>query len=205
MRKNFLLYAAIGALALIGATIYATGYAKAADKGGIVTRAEAEQMFPTNPWTALYGSVGVGTGALTSDAMPIGIEGTAFSARIGGDVQISRILFGVFTNYQWDTVSVFGSSTHPTEWLIAARAGVLVTDSTLVYGLVGSNKLSVSGMDTRGVTVGGGIETALTKHWRLALEYDRTTYSDLPTFQEQVVTARLIFAIPVNSSLFGGR
>ncbi len=195
MRKNFLLYAAIGALALIGATIYATGYAKAADKGGIVTRAEAEQMFPTNPWTAVYAGIGVGTGALTSD-YGIGVDGIAFSGRVGADVQIGRILFGLLADARYDHVSTTYFSADPKEWMVAARAGVLVSDHVLAYGLVGENWLSVSGMKTQGIALGGGLETAVTKNWRLGLEYLHVTYDDIPSAREQTVTARLIFAFP---------
>ena len=195
MRK-LITYAAVATASLVGAMLIAAAPTWSADKGGPVTRAEAEAMFPQSPWTAVYGSVSVGTGALTSDAIPIGIEGTAFGARVGADVQISRVLFGVYTNYQWDHVSMFGGSVSPKEWLVAARAGVLVTDHALVYGLVGSNKLRISGMDTRGLATGGGLEVAMTKNWRRGLEYQRTTYDDLPTFHEQVISARLIFAIP---------
>ncbi len=182
MRKNFLLYAAIGALALIGATIYATGYAKAADKGGIVTRAEAEQMFPTNPWTAIYGSV----------------DGYQFSGRLGGDVQINRIVLGILAQYGYDHVSLFGSTINPKEVLVAARAGVLITDTALLYGLAGETWLSgVSGLSTHGLTTGGGLEVAMTRNWRVGLEYNHTTYDALSTAQEQSVTARVIFAFPV--------
>ncbi len=196
MRK-LLTYAAVGIAALAGAMLIGTTSTWSADKGGVVTRAEAEQMFPTQPWTAIYGAVGAGVGTLTSDAVPFGVEGTKFSARIGADVQISRILFGVLTDYSWDRVSGFGSSVSPKEWLLAVRGGVLVTNDALIYGLVGSNRLSISGMDTRGVLFGGGAEIAITKNWRLSLEYNQVSYDDLPTFTERTTTARLIFAFPV--------
>jgi opacity protein-like surface antigen len=175
--------------------------APAADKGGPipgVTRAEAEAMFPSNVWTAVYASIGIGTGAMVSDTLGLGVDGYQLSGRIGGDVQINRIVIGLLTDYGFDhTTGVFGN-VNPKEWMVAARAGVLVTDSALVYGLAGERWLSQTGLNTQGITVGGGIEVAMTKHWRLDLEYNRTTYDapSLATAVEQTVSGRLILALP---------
>lgn len=174
------------------------GKAHAADKNAPpVTRTEAEQMFPTAPWTAVYAGVGIGTGALTSD-FGIGVDGYQFSGRIGGDVQISRIVVGVLAQYGYDHVSLMGTTITPKEMLVAARAGVLVTDTALLYGLAGETWLNgVTGLSTQGLTVGGGIEVAMTKNWRLGLEYDHTVYDAISAAREQSVTGRLIFAFPV--------
>lgn len=194
MIRRALLLAA-GAAALIGAMLIAVPPSYSADKGGIVTRAEAEQMFPTNPWTAIYAGVGVGTGALTSD-FGGGVDGIQFSGRIGGDVQISRILFGVLADYRYDHISTTFFTANPTEWMLAARAGILVSDHVLAYGLIGENWLKVNGMHTQGLAAGGGLEVAVTKNWRLGMEYLHVTYDDIPSAREQTVTARLIFAFP---------
>ena len=140
--------------------------------------------------------IGVGTGALTSP--PFGLDGYQFSGRIGGDVQINRIVLGILAQYGYDHVSLFGSTINPKEVLVAARAGVLITDTALLYGLAGETWLSgVSGLSTHGLTTGGGLEVAMTRNWRVGLEYNHTTYDALSTAQEQSVTARVIFAFPV--------
>ncbi len=170
--------------------------AKAADKNAPVTRAEAEQMFPAAPWTAIYGGLGIGTGALTSD-FGFGIDGYQFSGRVGGDIQINRIVIGILAQYGYDHATVFGTSFNPKEALVAARAGVLLSDNVLAYGLVGETWLTVNGFNTHGLTTGGGLEVAMTKNWRVGLEYDHTTYDAIAAAREQSVTARLIFAFPV--------
>lgn len=184
-------------VALAALAIFVTTKAHAADKNAPpVTRAEAEQMFPTAPWTAVYAGIGIGTGALTTD-YGVGVDGYQFSGRIGGDVQISRIVVGVLAQYGYDHVSLLGASLDPKEVLVAARAGVLLTDNVLAYGLAGETWLSVSGMNTHGLTTGGGLEVAMTKNWRLGLEYDHTTYDAIAASREQVIRASLIFAFPV--------
>ncbi len=172
------------------------GKAHAADKGGPVTRAEAEQMFPVAPWTAIYGGLGVGTGALTSD-FGFGLDGYQFSGRVGGDIQISRIVIGILAQYGYDHATVLGTSFDPKEALLGARAGVLLSDNVLAYGVVGETWLTVSGLNTHGLTTGGGLEVAMTRNWRVGLEYDHTTYDAIAAAREQSVTARLIFAFPV--------
>jgi opacity protein-like surface antigen len=193
--KQSWVYWLVGAAVIAAAAFFYLPKAKAADKGGpFPTAAEAAQMFPINSWTAIYAGVGVGTGALTSD-FGNGIDGYQLSGRVGGDVQISRILFGIMADYGWDHTTLLGN-TNPKEWMVAARAGVLVAENVLVYGLAGERWLSVTGFNTQGLTMGGGVEVALTKHWRLGLEYDHTTYDAIAASREQTVTARLIFALP---------
>ncbi len=185
-------------VALAALAIFVTTKAHAADKNAPpVTRAEAEQMFPVAPWTAVYAGIGVGTGALTSD-FGIGVDGYQFSGRVGGDVQIDRIVIGILAQYGYDHVSLFGTTLNPKETLVAARGGVLMTNQALLYGLVGETWLNgVSGLSTHGLTTGGGIEVAVTKNWRLGMEYDHTVYDAISAAREQTVTGRLIFAFPV--------
>lgn len=186
-------------LAAIAIFLVVNQKAHAADKNAPpVTRAEAEQMFPVAPWTAVYAGIGVGTGALTSD-FGIGVDGYQFNGRIGGDVQIDRIVIGILAQYGYDHVSLFGSTINPKETLLAARGGVLVTNQALLYGLVGETWLNgVSGLSTHGLTTGGGIEVAITKNWRVGMEYDHTVFDAISAAREQTVTGRLIFAFPVS-------
>lgn len=160
-----------------------------------VTRAAAEEAFPTNPWTSVYIAAGVGTGALTSD-FGFGVDGYALSGRAGADVQINRIVLGIVGDYQWDHISAGGFSATPKEWGVAGRAGVLVTNDALLYALAGPRWLEVSGMDTKGLMVGGGMEVAMTKNWRLGLEYQHIDWDAISSAREQTVTGRVILAFP---------
>lgn len=187
------------ALAAMAGSILVIQPSFAADKGGPipgVSRAEAEQMFPSKPWTAFYVSAGVGTGALTSD-FGGGVDGWFVGARAGGDVQIDKLVIGGFCDGQWDHVNL-GTITAQ-EYGCGARAGFLVSPSTLVYGLVEQKWLYISNNlgNTKGIDVGGGMEVALTPHWRLGMEYNHVNWDKFTAAREQTVMARLIFALPV--------
>jgi opacity protein-like surface antigen len=203
LKENKLLAGVITVLVALAIFMFAHSKGWAADKGGPipgVSRAEAEQMFPTAPWTAFYVSAGVVTGSLTSD-YGIGVDGWGINGRAGADVQLDKLVFGGFCDAQWDHVntSFLGTTVSAQEYGCGARAGVLPTPSTLVYGLVGYKWLYLSNNlgNTKGIDVGGGIETAVTKHWRLALEYNHIEWDALSAAREQTVMGRVIFAFPV--------
>lgn len=129
----------------------------------------------------------------------------AIGGKVGYDVQVSpSIVIGAFATFDWAKKSksassplttldgvVFGAGQvtikHTWSSTIAARAGVLVGDNVLLYGLGGLALLrekvttsvdtilgsaSDSKSKTRaGWTLGGGVEVALTEHWRANIEY----------------------------------
>ncbi len=116
MRKNFLIYAAAGALALIGATLYATGYAKAADKGKIPA-AGPENIFADAPvapvsWTGVYVGAAYGYGAADAALSTVpafagldGLSATGSFANVllGARVQIPHtfLVLGARGGYEW--------------------------------------------------------------------------------------------------------
>lgn len=177
--------------------VFGTHLVRAADKGGPVpgvTRAEADAMFPANPWTAVYAGLGIGTGALTSD-YGLGIDGYQVSGRLGADVQISRIVVGIFADLAWDHTTILGN-TNPREYGVGARAGFLVTNDVLLYGAVSERWLQVSGLNTQGIDLAAGLEVASARNWRLGMEYNHVAYDAIAAAREQTVTGRLIFAFP---------
>ncbi len=117
MRKNFLIYAAAGALALIGATIYATTYAKAADKGGKIPTAGEANIFADAPvapvsWTGVYVGAAYGYGAadgVLSNTVPsasfdgLSATGSFENVILGARVQIphSFLVLGARGGYEW--------------------------------------------------------------------------------------------------------
>jgi outer membrane immunogenic protein len=126
---------------------------------------------------------------------------------IGGDYQTGRFVFGVFGSYDFsgmETTGNIGGISNPDgvafdvnaiekgdEWSLGARAGYLVNQRTLVYLLAAytQTEYDFSGTDGAGdafskattfdgVSVGGGIEFAMTQNVFLGLEYVHTFYGE---------------------------
>lgn len=126
--------------------------------------------------------------------LPLGADNMGIGARVGCDAIQNNWLVGVFGDYTWNRANsdiTAGGATlvnvpFGNEWSVGMRAGVFATPSTLLYGklaytvaqdqnlgMMGSS-FSLSGV--KGGTIGGGVETALTKNVTLFLEYDRTGF-----------------------------
>ena len=127
---------------------------------------------------------------------------------------------GAFANFDWsniDTTGAFHSDSTTVHasafnlknaWTVGGRAGVLVSPSTLAYGLLGYswfdfNNPRVSGIDSssdggggfsgtlkepirNGITVGGGIEQKITPDFSLKAEYRFTDLGDVDQAIETV-------------------
>ncbi|MFM9942447.1 MAG: outer membrane protein [Hyphomicrobiaceae bacterium] len=172
-------------------------------------------------WTQLYGGISVGADAFTGSAKvvdltsgqsllkasgPFGADIGA-SLTIGADYQINRhwVIGGQFS-YDWSrsqteaSIREQGITANASlmaidrMWFGGARLGFLVTDQTLVYGLLGYSWLSVEDLkfsasnggntvsarlplpSSQGVTIGGGIEHKLSHNVSLRAEYRLTDY-----------------------------
>src|SRR4029079_10972488 len=114
-------------------------------------------------WNQFYVSAGVGAGTLTDDGRnnPSDTQGhISYGGPIGGDLgwglgagvdaELSRLfVVGAFANFDWSSIDTRGtlhidSTTVDVSafelknaWTVGGRAGVLITSSTLVYGLLG--------------------------------------------------------------------
>lgn len=126
-------------------------------------------------------------------------------ARIGYDQQIgSRIVAGIYGEYNFSgmetTASIAGVGAFDIqkddEWSIGARLGYIVAPRTLAYILAAytqteytvgglNNPLLAKNFDQRsggatfdGISVGGGIEFALTQNVFFGLEYQHTFYGE---------------------------
>jgi outer membrane immunogenic protein len=126
---------------------------------------------------------------------------------IGGDYQAGRFVVGIFGSYDFSSMKTegdIGSIYNPDgvgfdvtgiekgdEWSLGARAGYLVNQRTLVYLLAAytQTEYDFSGTDGAGdafskattfdgVSVGGGIEFAMTQNVFLGLEYVHTFYGE---------------------------
>lgn len=127
----------------------------------------------------------------------LGSNGSLVGLGAGCDWQVDKFVLGAFGDYVWHngqevngSVNLFGPALGITmgfdrQWTIGGRGGFMVTDATLVYALLGWTKLTSSGVsgivsanvpDFTGVVVGGGIETAISKHIKLGFEYRHTGF-----------------------------
>jgi outer membrane immunogenic protein len=169
-------------------------------------------------WNQIYLSAGVGADALTDDGRitPPDKNGhISYGGPVGGDVgwdvsggidaELDQMfVVGAFADFDWsniDTEGTFHSDSttvhvnafdFKSAWTVGGRAGVLITPSTLAYGLLGYSwfdfdNLRVSAVDSggggggfsamlnepirNGITVGGGIEQKITSDFSLKAEY----------------------------------
>jgi outer membrane immunogenic protein len=187
-------------------------------------------LFPARAhadWNQIYLSAGVGADALTDNGRitPPNQNGHIFyGGPVGGDVgwdvsagidaELNQMfVVGAFANFDWsniDTEGTFHSDSTTVHvsafniknaWTVGGRAGVLITPSTLAYGLLGYSwfdfdNLRVSAADSsggggggfsgmlnepirNGITVGGGIEQKITPNLSLKAEYRFTDLGDV--------------------------
>ena len=181
-------------------------------------------------WNQIYLSAGVGADALADDGRitPPNNKGhISYGGPVGGDVgwdvsagidaQLNQMfVVGAFANFDWsniDTEGTFHSNATTVHvsafdlknaWTVGGRAGVLITPSTLAYGLLGYSwfdfdNLRVSAVDSgggsqgsgggfagvlnepirNGVTIGGGVEQKITPNLSLKAEYRFTDLGDV--------------------------
>jgi hypothetical protein len=171
---------AIGS-AVLGAILFTTYAAKAADKGG-ATKAVAVAAAPANPWSGcgLGAHAGFLVGALDFGApVKIGADGPAFGVDASCDMQMGRGVIGIAVNYSWlhgDLKSVGINA----EYGVAGRAGYLIWPSLLAYIKAGWSRVDTDGGDVDGYKVGGGMEVRLPDApIFIALEYQRGFYADV--------------------------
>ena len=216
--------------------VFLGGPAKAADK--------------TN-WTGCYAGASLGysaghhnagldmTGVGSVDVDGLSTQGMVVSPHIGCDLQLDRVVVGGFADYSWhndsefsitaDIPGLFTGDVAKTaidhEWSVGGRAGFLVNDDLLAYGLVAYSKMSMDDLTGLGGTpieysyeiremtgwaLGGGLEASLGNGWFLKGEYRYTMY-DVETvnlipdaldldIESDVQTARLGFSYRFNFS-----
>lgn len=134
----------------------------------------------------------------------ISSSGLVGDGRIGFDVARGRFLFGVFGSYGFNQMetdaSIAGLGTASIEkgeeWSAGARAGILVNPRTLAYilaaytqtdyefGIAGPGGSESREITFDGVTVGGGVEFAVTNNVFLGIEGTHTFYGKETIFSE---------------------
>jgi opacity protein-like surface antigen len=126
-------------------------------------------------------------------------SGITGGAQIGVDKQFGRFVIGAFGSYDLSSMDTTGSDgpddftliEKGDEWSVGARAGFLLHPRVLAYALAAYTQADWTfhdGEDEKeitfqGITVGGGLEYALTQNVFLGIEgthtfYDKETISD---------------------------
>ncbi len=165
--------AVLAAFALVLVGFWATS-AKAADKGKPAASASDVPYMPpaATGWTGC--GVGVHAGRTNADTatdlgipgfpINIGANGTKAGGEVYCDANFGVFLVGAFVSYDWvwgdlHTLGVDNDLT------VGGRAGVLVSQSALVYGHAGWSQIGASGPAAKagadnadGIKVGAGIE-----------------------------------------------
>lgn len=108
---------------------------------------------------------------VTKESMKHSDAGFEGGLSLGADYQLQRIVVGVRGDYNWSAID--GKDN---DWLIAGRAGALLSPRTLAYALIGYGGASYGDVDFSGWAVGGGLEHALTNNIFVGLEYQHRFY-----------------------------
>lgn len=147
--------------------------------------------------------------------LPLSSQGGNIGLHAGCDMQVQQLVFGAFGDYNWLSQSMEvkspllgtipgGAALNPlakidldTMWTVGGRAGLLVSPSTLVYGLVGWSRMDTSDLTVLGTTggsftvptlegwtFGGGVSVEIAQNIRLGAEYRYTRFDrvDIPLF-----------------------
>lgn len=196
-RKTWIGIVVLAAFVLIALAVYKPAHADTI-KPAPVSRAEAEQLAPTSPWTACYAGASVGAVAGVHDA-GYGLDGYQYGVIAGCDLQVNQIVLGARLSHDRKKVELGGTAIDANATAFGGRAGVLVAPSALLYGAVDRvQKLKIDGVgDTSGLKVGGGIEALMRQDVSVALEYGRATYEEIANAREHTVTGRIVYRFPV--------
>lgn len=168
--KENLLYTAIGAAAGFGlAAVLLGSEAKAAG------------------WSGCYaGAAGSYNAATFEDTL--GSEGPGISGLIGCDGRINKFVLGAYAEYGWKQFEWASKvDVDVKSWVLGGRAGVLVSDTALLFVSLGytqgeadvSTPLGSGSADLSGYVLGGGAELDLSHGFFIRPEYRLTTYNEI--------------------------
>ena len=186
-QRLFFTAMALACLALIGGILVSP--ARADNLGCHITAMVG--MTSTNTKTSVDASWGENFASVNG----LGQTGTAEGLGAGCDWTVDRFVVGAFGDYvfhqsQFDGTA-FGSSVSmklTRQMTLGGRAGFLVGPAdggTLIYALAGWTKLGTDGItgainvgvpDFTGIVLGGGIETPVSKHVKIGVEYRHVAF-----------------------------
>lgn len=121
------------------------------------------------------GGVGSWNAGVVEDVW--GANGPGIAATVSCDMQIDKFVVGAAAEYGWKRFDWAGNDVDAKGWAATGRAGVLVTNAVLVYGLGGYTQVTAElgpwSVDLAGLVAGGGVEIDLTRGFFGRLEYQR--------------------------------
>ena len=176
---------AAASMALIGGILISSpGKAATLGCSGVIMGG----MAATKTDSAIDTNMLSGTTMNVANVSGLGSNGSLIGLGVNCDWRLDSFVLGAFADYQWHNGQDVTANLGPAaitfgfdrQMTLGGRAGFMVSESTLAYALLGWTKLSSSGVsgivtadvpDFTGVVYGGGIETAISKHIKLGLEY----------------------------------
>jgi hypothetical protein len=134
-------------------------------------------------WTGCYGGVLGSYNALVEDGGGDGAEGPGIAGTLGCDLQRGNFVLGALVEYGFTRFDFYGSDIDAEGWAVGGRAGVIVLDNALLYGVVKWTDLDFSedGYDDYGASgpvVGGGAEIPLGSGLFGRVEYNYAMLDD---------------------------
>lgn len=169
------------ALVLVSA---AKAEGNSARKGRVA--AEQQDFLPVNatdkaPWSGLWAGINLGYAAQSTELAGVSFDAkdVTYCGALGYDHQIAgtKIVVGLMGDY-CGTKAKSMLAEYDRSWFLGGRGGLLLSESMLLYGLVGYTSLDGSApvalpfsVDYEGLTLGGGIEALVTKRWSFKVEY----------------------------------
>lgn len=140
-------------------------------------------------WSNCYiGAIGgyASAGVEIFNGVDVSTDGFTVGAQAGCDVQVGqRFVIGAFGDVEFSDIEVANKVDLDLKWTLAARAGYLLTPTSLAYVLAGYTWTDLGGVaadyigDLSGMTIGGGLETQFTPNWGTKLEYRYTMFDDI--------------------------
>ena len=179
IRDNALTLVLTAVVAVLFVVWWKSTPAKAEGVGTPSSIAGPITSFGSGPWTGFYISGGVGK--TTTEAFIFSADETL--ATIGGGYKYqfpsTRLVAGLHADYSF---TVGGNSSFydmDRSWYAGARLGGLLSDALHAYGSVGYTYVggTVFGSD-QGLTLGGGLEWAVTKNSTLGIDYRKVDLGD---------------------------
>ena len=141
-----------------------------------------EEPTSLNPnWSTCYAGVGIGYGIQSSDIstgsgdLSLATKDVQYGIRLGCDQKLAgtNIVLGVMGDYDFQSAES-AIAELDRSWFLGMRAGLLFAPSTMGYVLAGYTSLDGSfampDMDDKGLTLGAGLETFVTKTISLTAE-----------------------------------
>lgn len=172
--KHFIRYALIISFAVLGFS---------AAKAGASTFLEPQQ---SRTWTGGY--AGISVGSYEQNVNLEGLDLFADRGYVGGvhagyDQQLGRFVYGARVSYNWILENGSEFTDAKNSWDVILRAGPLITQDTLIYGLVGYGEITNDDTaDVTGWKWGVGIEHKLYSNVHLSVEYQRLFAEDFDEF-----------------------